>query len=128
MKQILLMLFVSVIGFSAIRAKGGDVLPFGGWIEIKCEIMKENVGAKSRSLFMPPRLFQSNANIVILSSGIDCNARVVISDMCGTVVKDGVIQVIAGQVCPYYIGDLLSGEYEVTFETDELVMTGDFDI
>lgn len=116
----------------ALFAIGAETLPvfdFKGWNKIVCEIANRHKKDRARSVTVIPQVFYSDEYICVVSGSFDFeSADVVITDMEGTEVKKEPVLSVGEPYVTVYIGDLAAGEYEVTFETDELVLTGGFDI
>lgn len=105
------------------------VFDFTGWKKIVCEIANRHKKDRARSVMIAPQVFYSDEYICVASGSFDFEStNVVITDMKGTEVKKEQILSVGEPYVTVYIGDLAAGEYEVAFETEELVMTGGFDI
>lgn len=125
-------MLILAMSFTALFATGVEMLPVfdsTAWKKLVCEIADRHKKGRERSVTVIPQVFYSDEYICVIPGSFDFESTsVVIADSEGTEVRRELI-VAAGEPCvTVYIGDLLFGEYEVTFETDELVMTGDFDI
>lgn len=126
MKRIILMLFVSVFGLTAVNA--ATFLPdCFDWKQIVCDMVPKGTKTKGRSAVYVPELYQSELYISVQSEYADyANVYITITDKHGETLKEDIIQVTAGGENLYYIGDLESGIYEVEVEFDDCIMVGYF--
>lgn len=134
MKQFLLILLIPVFGVSAI--KSGNVadlpivnvetnLPDFNWMKIICRYSNKSSKPKGRSAIYAPELYQSEDYLSVQSEYVNYeNVRITITDVQGFIVKNDVIQVVAGGENLYYIGDLESGCFEITIEFDDFILCG----
>lgn len=133
MKQFLFMLLIPVFGVSAINAEHvadlpivnvETILPDFNWTKIVCRIDVKKQMPKGRSAIYLPELYQSEDYLSVQSEYVNYeNVRITITDEQGFIVKNDVIQVVAGGENLYYIGDLESGCFEITIEFDDFILT-----
>lgn len=76
------------------------------WQKLECSYVKETIRGKGRSAIYLPELYQSEDYLSVQSEYVNYeNVRITITDEQGFIVKNDVIQVVAGGENLYYIGD-----------------------
>lgn len=77
----------------------------------------------------PLSFYQSEDGIVIVSKmATEQTSSITIIDANGMVMKCETIVIVPGQNTLLYIGDLTSGIYELTIETDRYTLYGSFEV
>lgn len=83
---------------------------------------------KERSSVNIPLIYKSEQYLSVQSGYANYdNVYIVISDSQGIIVKEDIMQIIAGGDNMYYIGDLDEGIYELMIESDSFFMLGLFE-
>lgn len=95
--------------------------------EIICSIDYNDKRKHSRSVITPLKVYQSD-NYLNMSSNDEQYAYVVIKDANRNIEKSETVVVASGQDTLLYIGDLASGTYELTIETDSYTLYGCFEV
>ncbi len=125
MKRFVLLLYVFVLGLFTVNAE--TVLPtYFNWRQIVCEIVpKRGSKGNTRSVFYTPQLYQSAQYISVQSECANYdNVYIIIVDSQGVVVKEDIMQVVAGGDNLYNIGDLAEGIYKITLEYPQFSLQG----
>lgn len=121
------MLLFPIIGLVAIKAQN-VCYPDLSWEQIKCQIVPKGSMDKERSSVNIPLIYKSEQYLSVQSGYANYdNVYIVISDSQGTIVKEDIMQIIAGGDNMYYIGDLDEGIYELMIESDSFFMLGLFE-
>lgn len=95
------------------------------WQKLEYNVVKEVKKIKTRSIVYVPEVYQSEDYLSVQSEYVNYeNVRITITDEQGFIVKNDVIQVVAGGENLYYIGDLESGCFEITIEFDDFILCG----
>lgn len=77
----------------------------------------------------PLSFYQTEDGIVIVSKmTTEQNSSITITDANGMVMKCETVVIEPGQDTLLYIGDLASGTYELTIETDSYTLHGSFEV
>ena len=100
-------------------------LPAWNWKKLEYNVVKEVKKIKTRSIVYVPEVYQSEDYLSVQSEYVNYeNVHITITDEQGFIVKNDVIQVVAGGENLYYIGDLESGCFEITIEFDDFILCG----
>lgn len=119
MKKLLLLLFISLVGLVNMRAE---------ICEIIYSIDYNDGTTRSRSVVMKPLHIIQSEEYIVLSSSSGQYAFVTISDVNGIEMKHETVTIMSGQDTLLYIGDLTSGTYGLTIETNSYTLQGSFDV
>lgn len=91
-----------------------------------CKIVDKDYRSKGRSVMYVPQLYKSEEYLSVQSDVANYgNVQITVANSQGETVKNDIMQVTAGGENLYYIGDLDSGEYEVTVEFDDFTLVGE---
>ena len=118
-KKLFLLLFMSLIGLSNMSAETREIIYSIDYNEGK---------EQPRSIIKKPIYIYQNDKYIMLSSTSEQSVHVTISDANGMVMKCETVVIEPGQDTLLYIGDLASGTYELTIETDSYTLYGSFEV
>lgn len=105
------------------------VLQYIDWRLVICSVVKTSKTHRGRSTIYLPELYQSEDYLSVQSEYVNYeNVRITITDEQGFIVKNDVIQVVAGGENLYYIGDLEDGSYEITVDFKDFILSANLDV
>lgn len=123
MKKIILLVLTSFVCLSLEAIE--PIFKHMDWKMLVCDIIKQTTSHKKRSAIYVPEVYQSEDYLSVQSEYVNYeNVHITITDEQGRIVKNDVIQVVAGGENLYYIGDLESGCFEITIEFDDFILCG----
>ena len=127
MKRLVLSLFVSLVGLSAVNAD--TVFDVAGWEQVECHMDPKTEQPKGRSIVYVPNLYQSELYLCLqYVSFDDTSAHISILNSQGQVVKDDMMQVVENGNSLFYIGDLSDGIYTVKIDTADFLIVGAIEV
>lgn len=128
MRKLILLLLVSVLGFTAVGAQ--TVIPdLLGWKRLVCNIAPRKKMPKGRSAVYIPQVYYSDEYISVQSDAANYSeVSVIIINSQGETVKNDILEVVAGSDNLYYIDDLDCGTYELTMEFADFTLSGEIEI
>lgn len=123
MKKIILLVLTAFVSLSLTAVE--PMFQYMDWRLVTCKVVKESKTHRGRSAIYIPELYQSEDYLSVQSEYVNYeNVHITITDEQGRIVKNDVIQVVAGGENLYYIGDLESGCFEITIEFDDFILCG----
>lgn len=123
MKRFIFLLLAFIAGLPAFCIYNLPII--WNWQRLECSYVKETIRGRGRSAIYIPELYQSEDYLSVQSEYVNYeNVHITITDEQGRIVKNDVIQVVAGGENLYYIGDLESGCFEITIEFDDFILCG----
>lgn len=125
MKKLVLLFLLSFTGMASVNAQA-TLNPNFNWVQVLCKIVDKDYRSKGRSVMYVPQLYKSEEYLSVQSDVANYgNVQITVANSQGETVKNDIMQVTAGGENLYYIGDLDSGEYEVTVEFDDFTLVGE---
>lgn len=118
-KKLFLLLFMSLIGLSNMSAETREIIYSIDYNEGK---------EQPRSIIKKTMSIYQDDKYIMLSSTDEQSVHVTITDVNSMVVKCETVVIVPGQNTLLYIGDLASGTYELTIETDSYTLYGSFEV
>ena len=118
-KKLFLLLFMSLIGLSNMSAETREIIYSIDYNEGK---------EQPRSIIKKTMSIYQDDKYIMLSSTDEQSVHVTITDVNSMVVKCETVVIVPGQDTLLYIGDLASGTYELTIETDSYTLYGSFEV
>ena len=123
MKRFFFLLLAFIAGLPAFCIYNLPII--WNWKKLEYNVVKEVKKIKTRSIVYVPEVYQSEDYLSVQSEYVNYeNVHITITDEQGFIVKNDVIQVVAGGENLYYIGDLESGCFEITIEFDDFILCG----
>lgn len=127
MKRFIFLLLAFIAGLPAFCIYNLPII--WNWQRLECSYVKETIRGRGRSAIYLPELYQSEDYLSVQSEYVNYeNVRITITDEQGFIVKNDVIQVVAGGENLYYIGDLEDGSYEITVDFKDFILSANLDV
>lgn len=127
MKKFVLIFIVLASVFNVVNAEKVLSTCFN-WKQVVCEMEPKGERHKGRSVVCTSQLYQSDDYLSIQSGNANFdNVFIKVNNSQGEIVKEDIMQVVAGAENLFYIGDLEAGNYCVNIVFDEFTLIGNFE-
>lgn len=129
MKHYLILFLMLLNGAPVYYAMGANNFQWDAhWDKLTCEVVKEHTKGRPRSVCYVPQVYLSEQYFSLQSETMNySNVLVSIFNLQGEIVKEDIMQVVAGAENLFYIGDLEAGIYCVNIVFDEFTLKGSFE-